>query len=355
MDKLDKNIYIYSLEGITENRGQDSYNSFKIDLEGLNIKVIGLFNGHGSKGKECSKYVSDAIDKLILDNKNELKNLISNDNNKELITKIFLEGFRKIQKEMEEIENIHFELSGSTVTIALIVNNRVCYIINLGDNIALIGRKSNTKNEPIQLNTIHDSENKEEVERIKKNGGEVRGSTIMRIFKKDNNFLPGITVSRTLGDTFSHDIISDEPEINVHILQKEDDFLIFGTEPIWQYMSSQEVVDLIYTKINEKSGAKNSIAEEVVKECKKKCIKINKNKDIKIFEEIKNDPNLDEEAKNKKINGFIQVLENFASVDPEYKKIIDIPPIDKIDPDKIFHGNHNISDITCIIYFFGDN
>ena len=38
----------------------------------------------------------------------------------------------------------------------------------------------------------------------------------MRIFKKDDHFYPGLCVSRTLGDTYSHDLISDEPEINVY-------------------------------------------------------------------------------------------------------------------------------------------
>ena len=356
MDKLDKNIFIYSLEGITESRGQDSYNCYEFDIEGINIKVIGLYNGYGIKGKECSKYVSDAIDKLILDNKNELKNLVSKDNNKELISKIFVDGFKKIQNGMKELEHTFFELSGSTVTIALIVNNKVCYIINLGDNIAIIGRKSNMKNQPIQLNSIHDvSENKDEFERIKKNGGEVRSfkdSNIMRIYKKDDQFYPGLTVTRTLGDNFSRDVISDEPEVNAHNLEIEDDFIIIGTEPIWQYLSSQEVVDFIYKKINEKSDMKNLISEEVVKECKKNWMKINKSKDIKIFEEIKNDPNLDNDKKNKKVKDFIEVLENLSSRDPEYKKLINIPSIDKINSDEIFHGKHNILDITCIIYFF---
>ena len=186
--------------------------------------------------KECSKYVADAIDQLILNNKNELRNLVSKDNDKELITKIFVDGFRKIQKGMKEMENAPFELSGSTATIALIVNYIVCYIINLDDSRAVIGKKVNDKNNAIQLSTVHDvSENKEELERIKKNGGEVRcykNTNIMRIFKKGDPFYPGICMSRTLGDVYSHDIISDEPEVNVHNLEKEDDFIILGTDPI---------------------------------------------------------------------------------------------------------------------------
>ena len=174
----------------------------------------------------------------------------------------------------------------------------------------------------------------------------------MRIFKKDNPFYLGICKSRTLGDIYSHDIISEEPEINVYNLEKEDDFIILGTEPIWNNMTPQQIVDFIYKKTNENNELKNKIAEEVVKKCKKNWIKINKNKDIRIFEEIKNDSSLDNDKKNKKVKAFIETLENFESRDPEYKKIVDIPSIDKINPDEIFHGKHNIPDITCIIYFF---
>ena len=43
MDKLDKNISIYTFEGLTERRGQDTYNIFEVDIEGINIKAFGLY------------------------------------------------------------------------------------------------------------------------------------------------------------------------------------------------------------------------------------------------------------------------------------------------------------------------
>ena len=77
-----------------------------------------------------------------------------------------------------------------------------------------------------------------------------------------------------------------------------------------------------------------------MKECKKHWNKNNKSKDINIFEGIKNDLSLDNDKKNKKVNDCNKALENFSSIDPKYKKIIDIPSLDKISPDKIFHGKH---------------
>ena len=87
-------------------------------------------------------------------------------------------------------------------------------------------------------------------------------------------------------------------------------------------MTSQEIVDLIYKIINQKSEPNKNIAEEVVKECKKNWIKNNKSKDIKIFEEIINDPNLDYDKKNKKVKDFVEVLEKFASLDTDNKKLV---------------------------------
>ena len=59
--------------------------------------------------------------------------------------------------------------------------------------------------------------------------------------------------------------------------------------------------------------------------------------------------------KDKKVKDFVEILEKFASLDPDYKKLTCIPSIDKLNPDEIFHGNHHIYDITCIIYFFEKN
>ena len=39
-------------------------------------------------------------------------------------------------------------------------------------------------------------------------------------------------MSRTLGNSYSHDLISDEPEINFYNLEKENDFIILGTNTI---------------------------------------------------------------------------------------------------------------------------
>ena len=99
----------------------------------------------------------------------------------------------------------------------MIIDNKVCYLINLGDNCAIIGRKENDKNNSIQLAKVHDvSQNKEELEQIKNLGGRkwnvIKIVSLWEFLKKDDPFYPGLCVSRTLGDLFSHDLISDEPK-----------------------------------------------------------------------------------------------------------------------------------------------
>lgn len=69
-----KNIFGYVLDGIKECNGQDSFHYFGFEVDNTNIKFMGVYDGHGTKGKEASQFINNAIKKLITDNKNNLKN-----------------------------------------------------------------------------------------------------------------------------------------------------------------------------------------------------------------------------------------------------------------------------------------
>ena len=70
-----KNIFGYCLDGIKECNGQDSYHYFGFEVDNTNIKFMGVYDGHGIKGKEASLFINNAIKKLITDNKNTLKSM----------------------------------------------------------------------------------------------------------------------------------------------------------------------------------------------------------------------------------------------------------------------------------------
>lgn len=107
-------------------------------------------------------------------------------NSREVITKMFVDGYKKIQKQMKNQEGM-FELSGTCAISALLID-KICYVINLGDSRAVIGGKLIENIFAIQMSIDHKPSLPEEMERIKKSGGEVKatndsGGGPMRVYK----------------------------------------------------------------------------------------------------------------------------------------------------------------------------
>ena len=346
-------IFLCNQDGINEHKGQITYQYLNFVEENTNIKFMGIFEGHGTIGKETSLYVNNLITKLISENKKELKIWSNQENSKELISKFFLNEFKKIQSQMNE--SAKFELNGACVISALIIDKK-CYIINLGNCRAVLGGKSKNEIFSFQMSTAHIPDSLEEMERIKKSGGEVKNTGVINRIYKLNDLLPGLAVSRALGDCYGHDCgISEEPQINYKILDKNDEFIILGSKSIWDVMNSDEIVEFIYEKISNKIN-KEKIAEEIIEECKKRWIIINKGKDIEAFEKIQNDPNIDNNEKNNKLKQFVDSIENCCKkLDPNYQNKENNNNSSSylnINPEEIFTGKHHIDNISCIICFF---
>ena len=128
-----------------------------------------------------------------------------------------------------------------------------------------------------------------------------------------------------------------------------------GSDGIWDVMNSVEIVGYIFERTSDRNNRveRDRIAEEIVEECRKRWIIINKFKDIQVVERIKNDPNLDMNAKNNCIQQFVEQIEKQCSVDPNYQSEQVNPPAFQItNPEEKFTGKHNIDDITCVICFF---
>lgn len=197
-----KNVYGFSMNGIKGCSGQDSYHFFGFNIDNTNIKFMGVYDGHGEKGKEASNFVEREIKRLVSDNKRTIKKLTQQQNSRESISKLFIELYKKIQNSMKKSEGF-YEYSGSCAVSALIVD-KACYVINLGDSRAVIGGKLIDNIFAYQMSVDHKPDEKEESDRIKKQGGEVKvpdNGGPKRVYKLNENN-PGLAVARSLGDTF---------------------------------------------------------------------------------------------------------------------------------------------------------
>jgi hypothetical protein len=182
------------------------------------------------------------------------------------------------------------------------------------------------------------------------------GGGPMRVYKL-NDPNPGLAVARSLGDCYGHECgVSEEPQVSYRILEETDEFIVMGSDGIWDVMNSVEIVGYVFERTTDKTNRvdRDKIAEEIVEECRKRWIIINKFKDNQVIERIKNDPNLDVTTKTNCIQTYIKQVQEQCNLD---KSATPTAPVQNIaafqnNTEERFTGKHNIDDITCVICFF---
>ena len=132
----------------------------------------------------------------------------------------------------------------------------------------------NDKKTIIQLSIDQKPENLEERERIEKNGGELRkiienNEEIgpMRIWAKGKKY-PGIAMSRSIGDSVASEIgVWSLPEIKEYNIQYNSQFIVIGSDGLWEFMSNDKVSKFI-SKSNHILFIEEYL-EKLVEKCRK--------------------------------------------------------------------------------------
>ena len=151
------------------------------------------------------------------------------------------------------------QLSGATCT-SIVISDTKAYIANVGDSRIVVGRRNpNGSYSALQLSNDHKPDLPEEYDRITQSKGRVfpfynrEGNPLgpHRVWHPDHNY-PGLAMSRSLGDYIAHDYgVSEEPEVTTYKIQKQDQFLILASDGVWEFMTNQEVIDIISDNIFE--------------------------------------------------------------------------------------------------------
>ncbi|KAJ8967533.1 hypothetical protein NQ314_002848 [Rhamnusium bicolor] len=147
--------------------------------------------------------------------------------------------------------------SGCTAVVAVLKGNEL-YVANAGDSRCIVCRNGKA----VEMSFDHKPEDEPERERIIKAGGKVTA---------DGRVNGGLNLSRAIGDhaykqnkelSDKEQMISALPDIKtLTINPAEDEFMVLACDGIWNFMSSQEVVDFIKPKI-EASEKLSQICEE---------------------------------------------------------------------------------------------
>jgi len=341
-----RGVYYFQKDGLKKEQemtGQDALLTLGFEAESSYVRYIGVFDGHGERGKEASNYVASYSSSFIINSRNTIRKWIT----REICTEKFTDLYKRIQRATQKNKEM-YELSG-TCAVSVLVIDKLCFVVNLGDSRAVIGSKSGETKHAVQMSVDHKPNNIEEQERIIKMGGEVSndrdgGGGPYRVYRNNGDLAPGLAISRSLGDLMAHECgVSEIPQISYKNIDTNDEFIVIGSDGIFDVMNSVEIVGYIFERVDE--VGKDRIAEEVVEECRKRWNVINKFKEDAQYDRIMSDSTISAADKLRYQNQYNIMKQNQASMNTTTSG--SSAPVKQNQS-----YTSSIDDITCVILFF---
>lgn len=210
----------------------------------------GVFDGHGPWGRGAAKFASTRLPQLLASKAagaggSERKRL-----------RALREAVLEVDAAMRDMAQTGFDasLSGTTACCALVVGRRVL-VASTGDSRCVVARRGpGGLTEVVPLTWDAKPSLPEEQKRIAASGGVVKqlldecGQRVgaHRVFSRGDDVLPGLAMSRSLGDLYAHSVgVSPEPVLNTHTLGERDLFMILATDGLWDIMANEEAADFV--------------------------------------------------------------------------------------------------------------
>jgi len=213
------------------------------------ISFYGVFDGHG--GKDAAHYVRDNLPRIIVEDADFPLEL----------EKVVKRSFVETDSKFAETFSHHKGLSSGTTALTAMIFGRSLLVANAGDCRAVLSRRGTA----IEMSKDHRPCCINERKRVESLGGYV-----------DDGYLNGqLAVTRALGDWHLDGMkemgepggpLSAEPELKMITLTKDDEFLIIGSDGIWDFFSNQNAVDFARRKLQQDHNDLRLCCREIVDE-----------------------------------------------------------------------------------------
>ena len=248
-----KDLHVFTHVGFDgeqdKENNQDNYFIQKNFAGHKDYIYMSVCDGHGTNGHHVSNFIKTI---LPIDMSENLKhrNILTDT---EEIHQIIKETFIIANDKLVENQDIDSIFSGSTCVSVIYTPERlICP--NIGDSRAVLARydPNNNKYIAIELTRDHKPTELDEKQRILENDGRIQpfvedGEFVgpERIWIKEEE-VPGLAMTRSFGDRVAATVgVISEPEIKEMELNINDKFMIIASDGIWEFISSQECVNII--------------------------------------------------------------------------------------------------------------
>lgn len=219
--------------------------------EPTNSLLLCVFDGHGEAGDGVSQFfkahVADSIFKHA-----SFPPTGNRETDIQGIKKAITVALNTLEQKILRESRVDTEFSGTTAVVT-VIRGDLLVAGNVGDSRITRGfldGSGKIKAEPITDD--HKPDRPDEKSRILGVGGRVfaveyddgiDGPPRVWLGHMD---VPGLAMSRSLGDTIAHSAgVSSEPEFSVQSLTSNDKYLVLATDGLWEFMTDQEVLDMV--------------------------------------------------------------------------------------------------------------
>lgn len=213
------------------------------------LSFFGVYDGHG--GSNVALFAGDNIHRIVAK-----QDTFKTGNYEQALKDGFLATDRAILNDPKYED----EVSGCTACVGLITDDKI-YIANAGDSRSVLGVKGRAK----PLSFDHKPQNEGEKARITAAGGFVD-------FGRVNG---NLALSRAIGDfefkksaelAPEQQIVTAYPDVVVHEISDDDEFLVVACDGIWDCQSSQAVIEFVRRGVAAKQDL-DKICENMMDNC----------------------------------------------------------------------------------------
>lgn len=158
-------------------------------------------------------------------------------------------GYLKTDSDFMAIAEKEGYKSGTTAVTLLLLDDYIV-VSNVGDSEAVVCRDGKA----VQLSILHTPLNEDEKKRVAAAGGTI-------VFYGQYRVNGVLAVTRSIGDRMLKDHVTALPDTVVEKMTPQDEFIIMGSDGLWDVIKYQEAVDFVKTeRAKILAGAENASA-----------------------------------------------------------------------------------------------
>jgi len=188
-------------------------------VKGHQWSLFAVFDGHG--GREAADFARSNFSRILFEEMEKREPI-----------QALRSAFLKTNEEF--LRQTPYD-SGTTAVVALVRKGEM-FIAHVGDSRCVVSRGGSG----VCLTKDHRATREEEANRVEELGGFVLMRRVQGV----------LAVSRSIGDRKYDQYVTAEPDIQRQPIGSNDEFLVLGTDGLWDLVGTQEAVDEIQDNIS---------------------------------------------------------------------------------------------------------